>query len=141
MSFLKGMSMHYSLSYSVLYIQLLFEIISIISYQNNCFSIATNHNSIHDLSSSFHAKIITQLYKIISDTDLYMHICVHIYIYKYVYIYIYMYIYMYIYIYIYIYILQSVKLTKFWLTQRNFSISLLKIVDFYSNNYNESIAF
>ena len=27
---------------------------------------------IHDLSSNFHAKIVTQLYKIISDTNMYV---------------------------------------------------------------------
>ena len=39
-------------------------------YYNNCYSNATNCDSIHNLSSHFHAKIATKLYKIISDTAL-----------------------------------------------------------------------
>ena len=36
-------------------------------YYNNCYSIGTNCEPIHDLSSNFLTKIVTQLYKIISD--------------------------------------------------------------------------
>ena len=39
-----------------------------ILYYNNCYSIATNCDPIHDLSGNFHAKIATQWYKIISNT-------------------------------------------------------------------------
>ena len=39
-------------------------------YFNNCYSIATNCDPLHDLSSNFHAKIATQLYKIISDPEI-----------------------------------------------------------------------
>ena len=38
-------------------------------YYNNCYSVATNCDQIHDSSSNFHAKIAIQLYKIISDTE------------------------------------------------------------------------
>ena len=43
-----------------------------IIYYKNCYSIATNCDPIHDLSNNFHAKIATQLYKIISDTDIHL---------------------------------------------------------------------
>ena len=39
-----------------------------ILYYNNCYSIATNCDPIHDLCSNFHANIACQLYKIILDT-------------------------------------------------------------------------
>ena len=36
-------------------------------YYYNCYSIAINRDPIYNLSSNFHTKIATQLYKIISD--------------------------------------------------------------------------
>ena len=76
-------------------------------YYYNCNSIATNCDPIHDLSSNFHAKITTQLYKIISDTDVCIvneHVCKHVCMYIYVCMYVCMYVCLYVCTYLCMYV-------------------------------------
>ena len=66
----------------------------LIFYYNNCYAIATNCNPIYDLSSNFHIKIATQLYKIISDSVVCVCVCMCVYVYVYIYMHTYTHTYM-----------------------------------------------